>query len=297
MRSISLLGVPLYTLAKNHGMGAAVQSLRHEGIVGALSERIDQFRDFGDVTLPSLTSDEGPPNLRNYDHFLNCTNAIFDVTRNLLKDEDMIFNLGGECALVLGSVAGLKQHPSDRLGLLWIDAHGDFNTPETTGSGCVGGMPLAFVCGRGPRFSLEIEKLRPIIHESAVVHLGGRDFDPLESDAINSSEIKLYSPSEFRKTGVDRTAAEIADFLADQSDRLICHLDLDAIDPSIMPAVNYACPGGLTLAELRAAVRTIAKTGTLRAFNLAGYNSALDKDGLCAKVIINLVSSFSLYKS
>jgi arginase len=278
-------------------MGTAVQSLRHRGIVGALSERIDQFRDFGDVTLPSLTRDEGPPNLRNYDHFLNCTNAIFDVTRRLLKDEDMIFNLGGECALILGSAAGLKQYPSDRLGLLWIDAHGDFNTPETTRSGCVGGMPLAFVCGRGPKFSLEIEKLRPIIHENAVVHLAGRDLDPLESDSIRSSEIKLYSPSQFRKSGVERTAAEIADLLADQSDWLICHLDLDAIDPSIMPAVNYASPGGLTLAELRAMVRAITQTGRLRAFNLAGYNSAVDKSGVCAKVILDLVSGFSFYKS
>jgi arginase len=275
-------------------MGAAVQSLRQQGIVRALSERIDQFRDFGDVTVPSLTSDEGPPNLRNYDHFLNCTNAIFDVTRKLLEEEGMIFNLGGECGLILGSAAGLKQHPSDKPGLLWIDAHGDFNTPETTRSGFVGGMPLAFVCGRGPRFSLEIEKLRPIIHENAVVHLGGRDFDPLESDAIRSSEIKLYSPSEFRESGVERTAAEIAGFLADQSDWLICHLDLDSIDPSIMPAVNYPSPRGLTLAEVRAAVRAITQTGRLRAFNLAAYNSALDKGGVCAKVILDLVSGFSL---
>jgi arginase len=297
MQSISLLGIPLYTLTKNHGMGTAVQSLRHEGIVRALSERVNKFRDFGDVTLPSLTSDEGPPNLRNYDHFLNCTNAIFDVTRKMLEQEGMIFNLGGECGLILGSAAGVKQHPSDKLGLLWIDAHGDFNTPQTTRSGCVGGMPLAFVCGRGPRFSFEIEKLQPIIHENAVVHLGGRDFDPLEADAIRSSEMKLYSPSEFRKTGINRTAAEIAAFLADHSDWLICHLDLDAIDPSIMPAVNYASPGGLTLAELRVGVRAITQTGRLRAFNLAGYNSALDKGGLCAKVILDLVSGFSLYKS
>jgi arginase len=297
MRSISLLGIPLYTLTKNHGMGTAVQSLRQQGIVRALSERIDQIRDFGDVTLPSLTTDEGPPNLWNYDHFLNCTNAIFDATGKLLEEEGVIFNLGGECGLILGSAAGLKQHSSDKLGLLWIDAHGDFNTPETTRSGFVGGMPLAFVCGRGPRFSLEIEKLRPIIHERAVVHLGGRDFDPLESDAIRSSEIKLYSPHEFRQTGVERTAAEIAGFLADQSDSLICHLDLDAIDPSIMLAVNYPSPGGLTLAQVRAAVRAIVQTGKLRAFNLAAYNSALDKGGVCAKVILDLVSGFSFYGS
>jgi arginase len=297
MQRMSLVGIPLYTLTKNHGMGAGVQSLRHQGIVRALSERMDQFRDFGDVTLPSLTSDEGPSNLRNYDHFLNCTNTIFDAARRLLEEEGMIFNLGGECGLTLGSAAGLKKHSSDRLGLLWIDAHGDFNTQETTRSGFVGGMPLAFVCGRGPRFSLEIEKLRPIVHENAVVHLGGRDFDPLESDAIRSSEIKLYSPSEFRETGVEKTAAKIAGFLADRSDWLICHLDLDAIDPSIVPAVNYPYPGGLALAEIHTIVRAISQTGKLRAFNLAGYNSALDEGGVCAKVILDMVSGFPLCNS
>jgi arginase len=294
MQNISLVGMPLYTLVKNHGMGTAGQSLRDLGIVRALNERIDQVRDFGDVKLPSLTKDEGPSNLRNYDHFLTCTDAIFDASRKLLEEEGVIFNLGGECALILGSAAGLKQHLSDKLGLLWIDAHGDFNTPETTRSGFVGGMPLAFVCGRGPRFSPQIEELRPIIHENAVVHLGGRDLDPLESDAIRSSEIRLYSPSEFREKGVDKMAAEIAGLLADQSDWLICHLDLDAIDPSIMSAVNYPSPEGLTLAEIHAAVRAITQTGKLRAFNLAAYNSAIDKDGVCAKVILDLVSGFSL---
>jgi arginase len=292
MRSLSLLGVPLYTLTKNSGMGIAVHSLRDLGIVQALKGRCAEFRDCGDVTLPPLARDEGPSNLRNNAHFQTCTDEIFDKSREV-DEGGMIFNLGGECSLIVGSCAGLKQHLRGRIGLLWIDAHGDFNTPETSPSGFVGGMPLAFVCGRGPRFSQNVESLRPIIEENSVVHLGGRDFDPMESKAIRSSQVKLYSPSEFHENS-ERASNEIAEFLARQSDWIICHFDVDAIDPSIIPAVNYPSTDGLTPEDLYTVARALGETGKLRAFNLAGYNSALDKNGECGKVILDLVSSLPL---
>ena len=292
MRSISLIGVPLYTLTKYSGMGLGVQALRNLGIDRALRERCMEFRDCGDVRLPPLTSDSGPPNIRNSEYFLKCTDAIFDAS-NGVREEGVSFYLGGECGLVVGSAASLKQQFHGKPGLLWIDAHGDFNTPETSPSGFIGGMPLAFVCGRGPQLSQQIKNQQPIIEENAVVHLGGRDFDPLESEALRSSGVTLYSPSEFQKDP-DKLAVEIAETLAKKSDWIICHFDLDALDPAIMPAVNYPCRNGLSREDVNRVVAALSKTGKLRAFNLTAYNSVLDKDGRCGKAIVDLVAKLPL---
>jgi arginase len=293
MRDTSVIGIPLYTYAKNHGMGLAVRSLRDLEIIQVLKERFRNLRDFGDVSLPSLTKDEGASNLKNYGHFLASTDIIFDLTKKMTIG-DIVLCLGGECGLVLGSAAGLKQKFVGNPGLLWIDAHGDFNTPETTQSGFIGGMPLAFVCGRGPKFNPEIEKLRPLIGEDSIVHVGGRDFDAKESNAIRSSKIELYSLSRFRRENIGKTAVEIASQLAEKSDWVICHLDIDALDPSIIPAVNFPSPGGLTLDEIRILVEAVSRTGKLKVFNLAGYNSMLDKDLSSGRAIVNLVSALSL---
>lgn len=292
MRSISLIGVPLYTLTNYSGMGLAVQTLRNLGIDRALKERCLEFRDCGDVMLPPLTRDNGPPNIRNREYFVRCTDAIFAASSGI-REQGMSFYLGGECGLAVGSSAALKQQLHGKPGLLWIDAHGDFNTPETSPSGFVGGMPLAFVCGRGPQFSERIETHRPIIEENAVVHLGGRDFDPLESEALRSSKVKLYSPSDFKKNP-DKLAVEIAETLAKQSDWIICHFDLDALDPAIMPAVNYPCRNGLTREDVNAVVAALSKTGKLRAFNLTAYDPILDKDGRCGRTVVDLVAKFLL---
>lgn len=273
-------------------MSVGVQTLRNLGIDRALRERCVEFRDCGDVALPPLTSDSGPPKMRNSEYFLKCTDAIFSASK-APREQGMNFYLGGECGVVVGSAAGLKQQLHGKPGLLWIDAHGDFNTPETSPSGFVGGMPLAFVCGRGPQFSQQIEKHRPIIEENAVVHLGGRDFDHLESEALRSSRVKLYSPSEF-KENPNKLAVEIAESLAKQSDWIICHFDVDALDPAIMPAVNYPCKDGLAPEDVNTVVAALGKTGKLRAFNLTAYNSTLDKDGRCGKTILDLVAKLPL---
>lgn len=293
MRSISLLGIPIYTLTKYRGIGLAVRSLRDLGIVQTLRKRFDHVRDFGDVTLPTLTEDEGAPNLMNYAHFLACTDAIFDTAKKM-HEEGMVFCLGGECGLILGSTAGLRQNFVGQPGVLWIDAHGDFNTPETTQSGFIGGMPLAFVCGCGPKFNPEIENLRPLIRENSIVHVGGRDFDHLEWNAMKASQMKLYSPSNFRRDDTSKTAVEIADHLTDQSDWMICHLDIDVLDPSIVSAVNFPSPGGLTLEEVRIIVEAVSQTGKLKVFNLAGYNSMLDKDQAFGRTILDLISRLSV---
>jgi arginase len=289
MQRTTLLGIPIYTLSKYRGMGLSVHALRDLGIAETLRRRSDSLTDLGDVTLVPLEQDAGPPNLRNLQHFSQCTDTIFDATSKIPTD-DFVFCLGGECALIVGSLAGYKQAFRGQPGMLWLDAHGDFNTPETTPSGFIGGMCLAFACGRGPKFSGQIEASRPLLKEEKLVHMGSRDLDPSESKAMEASPMRLFPSTRLRKDGVDKVAGQVANFLSDAADWIVCHLDVDVIDPGTVPAVSYPAQGGLATGEVKSILEAVKNTGKLKVFDLAAYNPTLDPDQSSGRAILRLIS-------
>jgi arginase len=211
------------------------------------------------------------------------------VMAGRVSPDDFVFCLGGECTLATGTLAGFKHRFEGKPGMVWVDAHGDFNTPETTSSGFLGGMPLAFACGRGPKLNQNIEDARPLLEEKNVVHLGSRALDPLESEAMSSSPMKVYPASTIHKEGASKTADEAAAYLAAHADWITCHLDIDSIDPTIIPAVYYPEPRGLTLEQVKTIVGALQKTGKLKVFNLAAYNPAVDNEHTSARMLVTLV--------
>ena len=289
MKNLSLIGFPLYSLSKYRGMGKAVNAMRGLGIAQTLAKSAARFNDLGDLRLSLITEDRGPPNLKNFPQFLRDMDAA-QVIASRVGPDDFVFCLGGECTLVTGTLAGFKGRFKGKPGMLWLDAHGDFNTPETTASGFLGGMPLAFACGRGPKLNQNIEEARPLLEEENVVHLASRALDPQESKAMQSSPMKLYPASTLRKEGIGKVAAEAAVHLADHSDWITCHLDVDSIDPTIIPAVNYPEPDGLTLEEVKTVVRAVQGTGKLKVFNLTAYNPTLDPAHTSGQKLLALVS-------
>ena len=129
-----------------------------------------------------------------------------------------------------------------------------------------------------------------MLKEKNVVHLASRSIDPLESKAMTSSPMKVYSDPTAHREGVPIVLAEAAAYLADHSNWITCHLDVDSIDPTIIPAVNYSEPGSLTLEEVKTVVRALRGTGKLKVFNLTAYNPTLDKDQTTAQKLLTLVA-------
>ncbi len=289
MQEIAFIGLPFYTLAKYRGMGMAVKALRAAGIADIVTKNAESFNDLGDVPLSEIVVDSGPQNLKNFPLFLQDGDSVQREARKVNSD-DFVFCLGGECTFIVGSLAGFKTRFKGKPGILWLDAHGDFNTPETTASGFIGGMCLAFACGRGPKLSPAIEETRPILDEENVVHLGSRALDPLESKAMSTSPLRLYPASTLQKEGITKAATEAANYLADKSDWITCHLDVDSIDPGIIQGVNFPEKGGLTLEEVKTVVRALQNTGKLKVFDLAAYNPTMDRNQDSAKKLLKLVA-------
>ena len=285
---VTFVGIPFYTLAKYRAMGDAVSNLRKAGVVQRIKSVDNDLVDLGDVDCLSIVRDHGPKNLRNFEEFSEGTRRVKDKLTGLVDPSRITFCLGGDCAFVPGSLAGLKTVYKGKLGMVWLDAHGDFNVPETSPSGFIGGMPLAIACGRGPRLPEDIESQRPLLEEKRVVHVGSRSLDLGEDETLQSS-VKLFPATEIKKRGLGEIAVQMARFLSDSSDWIVAHLDVDVFDPSIMPGVDFPEPGGLTDHDVLEIFQALQSTGKLRVVDLTAYNPTLDKEGRGRSLLLNLI--------
>jgi arginase len=172
--------------------------------------------------------------------------------------------LGGDCLVAIGVVAGLRRVLSKEFGIAWFDAHGDFNTPETTITGYLGGMPLACCCGRGLAELRAAAGLEQPMAEAHVALLGVRDLDPAEKDLLDGTPVRRFPP------------AEIARFTADARPTYV-HFDIDALELALAPGVNYPAPGGLALEAALQAARQVRPY--LAAVALTAVDTTRDPSG------------------
>jgi len=184
-------------------------------------------------------------------------------------------SIAGDCCTAIGVLAGLQRAGTDPL-LIWFDAHGDFNTWETTPSGFLGGMPLAMLVGRGEQRMMNAVGLQPF-SESQVILTDARDLDPGEQDLLEESSV-LHLPD---------TRSLIGHPLPDIP--LYIHLDTDVINPNDAPAMNYLAPGGPDAAELQEVFGYLAQTGRIVAVSVSTWNPSLDKDRRSERVCMELL--------
>lgn len=185
--------------------------------------------------------------------------------------------ISGNCGAALGATAGLDASAS--LGIVWLDAHGDFNTPETSRSGFLDGMALAMLTGRcWQELARTIPEFRPIA-DANVLLAGVRDLDEGERAALEESEVAVIPALDLRIEGVGRTLRPALEALHERASGLHVQLDLDVLDASGARANEFAPPGGLSLTELREAIATIAGRIPVLSFGISAYDPAYDERG------------------
>ncbi len=189
--------------------------------------------------------------------------AVTDInsvlTRAVLAEAKPVVVLAGNCNSCLGTLAALEEP-----GIVWLDAHGDFNTPETSISGALEGMSLAIATGHCHHALMP----RPVAEENVVL-AATRSLDPLEAVRLHASEVNLVT--------LDELPREV-ELLAARVKTIYLHLDLDVLDPSISPGVNFSQPGGISAAQLFDAVERVIATGKLGAVTIANFNPDRDVD-------------------
>jgi arginase len=268
-----------------------------DALLGAGLDARLQARRAGRVE-PSLPYDErrdAETLMLNPQGIADYTPRLADAIGHVLASGDFPLVLGGDCTIVLGSLLALRRR--GRYGLLYIDGHADFYQPDVNINGEAASSDLALATGRGPHIMTTFEGYRPLVRDEDVVVLGFRDAEEAASygSQLPPPEIRAIDLSEVRRSGVEAAARDAIDCLSRPwLNGFWIHLDADALDDAIMPAVDYRSPDGLSWSELDTILRIAL--GTLKAVGVEVtiFNPHLDHDGAIARSLVDaLVRSFT----
>ena len=258
---VTLISVPFHLGKENVGMGSGPTHYLNAGIDQNLRDQgyqlkvetvqlLVQYKD--EVATTAVLSD-----------------SLGKVVRKALTDDSFPFILGGNCNTCLGTLAGFDK---PKPGIIWFDAHGDFNTPDTTPSGFFDGMGLAIATGQCFQdMSTIIENMSPI-QESWALHIGGRDLDPEEQALLESTEVLVVDNNTLKEKGIQDALLPKLTELQSKTQEIYLHIDIDVIDPSVAPGVDFPTPEGLHLDEMEEALKIIGENLQIKAAALTAYN-------------------------
>jgi len=287
---VGILGVPYDVGWKGEGIDKGPQALRNAGLAERLREVVRVVEDLGDIRADLPRYDNSNPRLINPQQVIALCKVLASRVEKLCRDGYFPLILGGEDSALMGIVEGLKRSLNKRIGLIYFDAHGDFNTPETTPSGLIGGMDVAIAAGRGPETLTKMFGYAPQLPEENIVLFGVRDLDPPEKIALEDSRVHVYSRAKIGEVGSESAMKDALDRLEPACDQIYVHVDLDVLDESAMRAQILPVPDGLSLSEFAEAIRTVRVMGKLRGLAIMVFNPLKDPDGLEAHKVTKLIA-------
>lgn len=296
MRPVHILGVPLDLGGNRRGVDMGPSAFRIAGLAQRLASLGHPVLDRGDVVVPiAETLEPGDSKKRYIDHIADVCNRLHSAVVNVIDDGAMPVVLGGDHSLAAGSVAAsaawASRAESKPIGLLWIDAHGDMNTPSTSPSGNVHGMPLAALLGEEPAELAAIGGFSPTVLPDHTVLIGVRNLDDREKDAVRRSGVHVFTMNDIDRLGIASVAEQAVRFAGHGTAGIHVSFDLDACDPSIAPGVGTAVRGGLNYREAHYLMEAVADSGRLTALDLVEANPTLDIRNTTAELGVELALS------
>ena len=295
MKPIHIIGVPLDLGAGRRGVDMGPSAIRIAGIGEQIEALGFDVTDRGNVTAPvPETKARGTHTKKYIREIARVCERLYQTTLQSLDDGALPVVLGGDHSLAAGSVAAAAAHARRRrrkIGLLWIDAHGDMNTPDTTTSGNVHGMPLAALLGPEPAELSRVGDASPAIVPSKTVLIGIRNLDPAERRRVLDSGVHVFTMNDIDRNGLASVAARAITLASTGTDGTHVSFDLDACDPSIAPGVGTAVKGGLNYREAHMLMELVAESGTLASLDLAEVNPILDARNSTAQLAVELALS------
>jgi len=286
---VAVFGVPTAAGARGPGMERAPFALREAGLLSRLRASGATVVNLSDLSLFPYRDDPEHPRARNAEVVSCAVRAAADeMTRSLAEGFTVV--LGGDCTLAAGVAAGARTALKEAVGLVYVDANADLNTPETTPSGYLDGMALALALGRGPEPVVAALGSTPAVQPGHVALLGFRELDPGERQPLGELGLALPA-SAARKLGMRVTTALALDAVENGDGPVVVHLDVDAVDPAEMPAHDLVTPGpALSLAEVSDLVTALVACPRVVAFDIAEYNPQRDPDGTHARKLVDLIT-------
>ncbi|WP_322097423.1 arginase [Pelagibius sp. Alg239-R121] len=294
MNKLALIGVPTDVGAGVRGASLGPEALRIAGLATSLRELGHNVVDLGDLGGPPNPEEQPGNGCRNLREVSTWCRLLRDRIYEVAGDRMTPVVLGGDHCIAMGSIVGIAKHCSEQgrpLFVMWFDAHTDFNTPLSSPSGNVHGMPIAALCGRidNPEFDLGVAT--PVVEPSRINLFGIRSVDQVEKASLVDSGMKVFDMRAIDERSTFTIMGEILEEVATAGGHLHVSLDVDFLDPSIAPGVGTTVPGGVTYREAHLCMEMIAESGLLGSLDLVELNPLLDERNKSAELLVDLTGS------
>jgi|SRR5690348_4210630 len=289
---VAVIGCALDLGSGRRGVDMGPSAIRYGGLHDTLGELGHRIDDRGNVSAPTLERiEQGDPAARYWGAIkATCENLAREVA-GAVERGDFPLVLGGDHSIAIGTLGGLARAHGDPGGVIWIDAHADMNTPVSSPSGNVHGMPLAIALGLtdDPRFTSETWRL-PMVAPQRTVLVGVRSVDQGERELIRRAGVTVYTMSDVDRLGIHQVI-ETAVAIASGGAFLHVSFDMDVVDPEQAPGVGTPVPGGITFREAHLAMELLHTQGAMASLELVEVNPILDEHNTTGGLAVDLARS------
>jgi arginase len=287
-KPVRIIGVPMDLGQNRRGVDMGPSAVRYANLARSLNDLGYATFDSGNITIPGHSALANTSLKERLPLICNgCLNA-YELGRKAVEAGEIPIFLGGDHSASIGTVGGVT-HDAD-VGLIWIDAHGDFNTPDTSASQNVHGMALAALLGLGPKELVNLGRPGPKVKPENVVLIGIREIDDQEKILIRNSGCTAFTMREVDEIGIRAVLSQTLKHFS-HLDKIHVSLDLDVMDPLDAPGVGTPSQGGLTYREGQLIMEILADTEKLHSIDIMEINPILDIQNRTAQMAVNLASS------
>lgn len=294
-RAVEVIGFPMDLGAGRRGVDMGPTAFRIAGLVDRIEKLGFEVRDSGDVDIPiPEVLKVGDERARYLDEIVKACKRLAARVNQALGKGQLPLVLGGDHSSAIGTIAGVAAHfraQHQETGVVWIDAHGDVNTPETSPSGNIHGMPLAVSLGIGTEELVELSGFSPKVKPGHVALVGIRDLDAGERKLISETGITVFTMKEVDRLGIARATEEAIAIASRANGGLHVSFDMDVLDPSAAPGVGTPVRGGLNYREAHLAMEIVADSRRLTSLEIVEANPILDTHNATAELGTELVLS------
>jgi len=292
---VRLVGVPMDLGAGRRGVDMGPSAIRIAGVAPGLRHLGFAVEDDGDVGVPAPeTRDPGSPNARYLEPIYHVCNRLRLRVRRSLEQGEIPIVLGGDHSIAIGTVSGVSEFHRNRgqkVGLIWVDAHGDMNTPDSSPSGNIHGMPLATLCGMGHPRLVQMGDFWPKVERKNVCLIGIRDIDEVERKIVKASGIHAYTMRDVDERGMRAIMQECIGFVNDGTAGFHVSFDLDGMDPRDVPGTGTPVKGGISWREANLLMEMVSDTGKMTSLEVTELNPILDVKNQSGEVAVDVILS------
>lgn len=292
MKDIVIIGVPLDLGSDRRGVDMGPSAIRYSGLSEKLKELGHEIRNLN-VEVPfAEVARIGQSNAKYLSEVREVCLKLSRIITALIKSGKFPLVLGGDHSIAIGTQAGIFNAKGRESGVIWLDAHGDFNTPKISPSGNIHGMGLAFSAGQGGKWFPRPQWPSRSVDPKRAVIVGARKIDPQERISLKKTGVHVFSMSDIDRVGMESVMDEAIKISSNEGkDWFHVSLDMDVVDPSDAPGVGTPVRGGITYREAHLAMEMLADASTMHSLEVVEVNPILDQHNATAELAVELILS------